>query len=67
MSTACTLTQKLLIPFHFYSECQPGWYGNTCNETCGHCVQGNTTCDKVSGGCDSCDGAFQLPLCKKSK
>ncbi|PVD24662.1 hypothetical protein C0Q70_15147 [Pomacea canaliculata] len=45
-------------------KCQLGWYGNSCQDSCGHCVGGNTTCDKVSGSCPSCDGAFQPPLCK---
>ncbi|PVD24654.1 hypothetical protein C0Q70_15138 [Pomacea canaliculata] len=47
-----------------YIDCENGWYGNSCVETCGHCEGGNSTCDKINGSCPFCGGAFQPPLCK---
>ncbi|KAJ8305554.1 hypothetical protein KUTeg_016099 [Tegillarca granosa] len=32
------------------NECSAGFYGNTCNKTCGNCVN-EATCNHVSGNC----------------
>ncbi|XP_025108272.1 multiple epidermal growth factor-like domains protein 10 isoform X2 [Pomacea canaliculata] len=42
--------------------CDDGWYGDTCTQACGQCA-GGSVCDKVNGGCVSCQTGFQPPLC----
>ena len=46
----------------FITECDEGFYGTYCNQTCGNCFQ--TTCDKTTGRCpDGCDAGWNGNLC----
>ena len=50
--------------FLLFVECQGGFYGRTCNETCGNCANGQP-CDKGTGKClKECKPHFQVPYCK---
>lgn len=52
----------LIIP-----ECERGFYGIECSETCGHCGD-VSQCSNVNGTCLSgCDAGFKGDLCKTGK
>ncbi|XP_076448474.1 uncharacterized protein LOC143285136 [Babylonia areolata] len=44
-------------------ECEDGYYGDQCAETCGLCA-GNRPCDRKTGRCHRCQGSQQMPFCK---
>ena len=51
----------MLRPF---VECLDGFYGSTCNATCGNC-ENEQSCDKDTGECvNGCKPHYELPLCK---
>ena len=53
-----------LSMFFLCVECQDGFYGITCNVTCGNCNDGQP-CDKDTGECmNGCDSYVKPPLCK---
>ena len=55
----------------YFSACNPGQHGRNCTETCGHCIDGNTTCRATDGACPSgCAPGFNNALditCKTGK
>eukprot|EP00105_Crassostrea_gigas_P042813 XP_019926961.1 PREDICTED: uncharacterized protein LOC109619993 [Crassostrea gigas] len=45
-------------------ECDKGWYGIGCNETCGHC-RNESQCSNDNGTCEAgCDAGFTGDQCK---
>ena len=43
--------------------CEDGFYGSSCNNTCGHCLNGDF-CDKRNGMClKGCQSNFLNPFC----
>lgn len=52
----------------FYNvECENGFYGKECLQTCGKCMFGDI-CDKVTGICMSgCDPGYQDAQCQRGK
>ncbi|XP_041379441.1 multiple epidermal growth factor-like domains protein 10 [Gigantopelta aegis] len=47
--------------------CDQGYYGSSCSETCGHCVNGSTTCHNVTGRCpDGCSSGWRDDTCKRA-
>lgn len=50
--------------FNIRLECDNGWYGFECNETCGHC-RNVTNCSNIDGIClNGCAAGFEGNLCK---
>lgn len=48
----------------YISACNKGFYGEDCNETCGHC-HGTNQCHHVNGTCSSgCAAGYQGDNCK---
>ena len=48
-------------------ECDPGTFGEHCNESCGHCLN-NASCNHVDGMClTGCAAGYQRNLCKMGK
>ena len=46
-------------------ECQPGQYGKNCNETCGHCLDGQDNCSTTNGHClNGCTAGWKDDICK---
>ncbi|XP_052791727.1 cell death abnormality protein 1-like [Mya arenaria] len=44
--------------------CSPGEYGQDCSSNCGHCRDGNTTCNNGNGQCpDGCTAGYKGSLC----
>ena len=41
--------------FLVITECESGSYGAGCASTCGHCADGVTTCDHLTGHCPESD------------
>ena len=51
------------IVFFFIIVCEDGFYGSSCNNTCGHCLNGDY-CDKRNGMClKGCHSNFFNPFC----
>lgn len=50
--------------FHISTTgCEMGKYGNNCEKSCGHCVNG-TSCNSTTGHClHGCDPGWQGPKC----
>lgn len=49
----------------FFTECNAGYYGKNCNNTCGHCWN-ETPCHHVNGTCDEeCDPGYLAPYCSE--
>ncbi|XP_041347574.1 multiple epidermal growth factor-like domains protein 11 [Gigantopelta aegis] len=47
------------------TSCGEGHYGGICNDTCGNCIGGNTTCDIQNGVCTSgCAAGWEGVTCK---
>jgi hypothetical protein len=48
-------------------DCENGWYGPECKQTCGHCYN-DEVCDKVNGACASgCASGWIGNSCTESK
>lgn len=51
--------------FKISLECNTGYFGHNCNNSCGHCVN-DRVCDHVDGTCDGgCKPGYQEPICDK--
>ena len=50
-------------------ECDTGYYGDRCMESCSqHCIGQNNSCNHVNGTCDlGCDPGYQGDLCTLGK
>lgn len=45
--------------------CSAGYFGESCNNSCGHCSYA-TTCHHIIGTCDEeCNPGYQAPYCKE--
>ena len=55
---------------HFYrfTDCQPGYYGNKCEQVCsGHCLN-KLVCNYIDGTCsDGCKAGYIGKLCHDCK
>lgn len=50
-----------------FSECIAGFYGENCNNSCGHCLN-ETACHHVTGMCDvECDPGYLTPYCTEGE
>lgn len=48
----------------YISACDKGFYGEDCNETCGHC-HGANQCHHINGTClTGCAAGYQEDKCK---
>ena len=53
--------------FVYFLVCADGYYGDSCDQECGHCAN-STVCNNTSGHCPtSCEVSFQPPHCKSRK
>ena len=49
----------------FYKVCDAGSYGQSCNSTCGQCLD-QEPCHHVNGTCiEGCDPGFKGNMCNK--
>ncbi|KAL3880528.1 hypothetical protein ACJMK2_032762 [Sinanodonta woodiana] len=47
-------------------ECPKGKFGDVCNETCGHCLYGNVSCNSSTGQCtEGCQNGWSGEKCKE--
>ena len=46
-----------------YTECEGGYYGETCSNKCGKC-RNDENCDKTNGTCTSCLAGYKPPMCQ---
>ena len=54
--------------YSILAVCDHGYYGMNCSDTCGHCVNGNTTCDIATGQCpDGCSAGWKGETCNSGK
>ena len=61
---AHTLQSQLCVLCLFIQVCKDGFYGSSCQNNCGHCLNGEH-CDKRNGTCiKGCQPHFLYPLCK---
>ena len=51
-----------------FTDCQPGYYGNKCQQPCsGHCLN-NLVCKHIEGTCgDGCEAGYMDKLCNTCK
>lgn len=55
---------ELLCKCILFLVCPLGFYGETCNDPCGNCRDGNQ-CHHITGTCVSgCDAGYKEDLCK---
>lgn len=48
---------------YLFSECIAGFYGENCNNNCGHCLK-KTACHHINGMCDEeCEPGYKVPYC----
>ena len=48
----------------FFIVCEDGFYGSSCNNICGHCLN-EDSCDDKTGTCvTGCHSHFLYPFCK---
>lgn len=60
-----TKNRNIKLSFE-HIDCERGWYGVNCNETCGHC-RDMDQCSNTNGTClTGCDAGFQGELCNTS-
>ena len=49
----------------YFTECEDGYYGDICKNTCGQCLKGNKTCDKTTGHCPGgCSAGWTDDTCQ---
>lgn len=54
----------ILLTCALLLDCENGFYGESCDNTCGYCFNGEP-CDNINGKCKKgCESHFQNPLCK---
>lgn len=57
------ITKRQINLLDLFTECSAGYYGENCNQTCGHCLV-NTTCDPNNGTCSTgCSEGYKEGLC----
>lgn len=51
------------MKMHFFTECDDGFYNDSCTLQCGNCKDG-TACDQINGSCpDGCADLYKPPFC----
>jgi hypothetical protein len=59
----------ILLTHYNNAECAAGHYNESgdCQQECGECRDGRTSCDKHTGHCSACQPGVIPPLCHQSK